>query len=66
MSNFSRNFKVVGFTKFVKNTMSQNVEIYGQQFEGQHHVVVGDVACPSVCAQIQADEVSRVGPARDL
>ena len=36
MSNFSINFKVVGFTKFVKNTTSQNVEIYGQHFEGQH------------------------------
>ena len=50
----------------MKNTTSQNVKLYGQQFEGQHHVIVGDVACPSVCAQIQADEVSRVGRARDL
>ena len=50
----------------MKNTTSQNVKLYGQQFEGQHHVVVGDVADSSVCAQIQAGEVSRVDRARDL
>ena len=66
MSNFSRNFEVIAFIKFVKNTTSQNVKLYGQQFEGQHHVVVGDVADSSVCAQIQAGEVSRVDRARDL